>query len=34
MASSEKLQQAGWKPRHSVADGLGATVAYFQSLKA
>ena len=34
MASSDKLQQAGWKPRHSVAEGLGATVAYFQSLKA
>jgi len=34
MASSDKLQQAGWQPRHSVAEGLGATVAYFKSLKA
>jgi UDP-glucose 4-epimerase len=34
MASSDKLQQAGWQPRHSVAEGLGATVAYFQSLRA
>ncbi|PAW85206.1 MAG: dTDP-glucose 4,6-dehydratase [Opitutia bacterium Tous-C2FEB] len=34
MASSDKLQQAGWRPRHSVAEGLAATVAYFKSLKA
>lgn len=34
MASSDKLQQAGWQPSHSVAEGLVATVAYFKSLKA
>jgi len=34
MASSDKLQAAGWKPQHSVAEGLAATVAYFRSLKA
>lgn len=31
MASSDKLQGAGWKPAHSVAEGLKATVAYFRS---
>ena len=33
MASSDKLQQAGWQPQHSVLAGLGATIAYFRSLK-
>ncbi len=33
MASSDKLQAAGWKPAHSVAEGLEATVGYFKGLK-
>ncbi len=34
MASSDKLQGAGWKPAYSVAEGLKATVRYFQGRKA
>lgn len=33
MASSDKLQGAGWKPAHSVAEGLEATVKYFKGLR-
>lgn len=33
MASSDKLQAAGWKPAHSVAEGLEATVKYFKGLR-
>jgi len=33
LASSDKLQAAGWRPVHSVAEGLGATVGYFKGLK-
>lgn len=33
MASSDKLQATGWKPAHSVASGLEATVAYFKGLR-
>ena len=33
MASSDKLRSAGWKPAHSVADGLAATVEYFKGLR-
>jgi UDP-glucose 4-epimerase len=34
LAAADKLRAAGWTPRHSVAEGLEATVAYFRSLKA
>ena len=34
LASADKLRAAGWIPRHTVAEGLDATVAYFRSLKA
>ena len=34
LASADKLRAAGWSPRHTVAEGLDATVAYFRSLKA
>ena len=33
MASSDKLQSIGWRPAHSVAGGLEATVGYFKGLK-
>lgn len=33
MAASDKLQQAGWQPQHTVAEGLAATIAYFRGLK-
>jgi UDP-glucose 4-epimerase len=33
LASADKLRATGWTPRHSVAEGLAATVAYFRSLK-
>ena len=29
MASSDKLQSAGWRPAHSVSEGLAATVEHF-----
>jgi nucleoside-diphosphate-sugar epimerase len=34
LASADKLRAAGWSPRHTVAEGLDATVAYFRALKA
>ena len=34
LASADKLRAMGWIPRHSVAEGLDATVAYFRGLKA
>lgn len=34
MASSDKLQAAGWKPAHSVAEGLRATVDHFRKPRA
>jgi UDP-glucose 4-epimerase len=34
MASPAKLLDAGWKPQHTLQEGLAATIAYFQSLKA
>jgi UDP-glucose 4-epimerase len=34
MASPAKLLAAGWKPQHTLPEGLAATIAYFQSLKA
>lgn len=34
MASPAKLLEAGWKPKHTLNEGLTATVKYFQSLKA
>ncbi len=30
MASSDKLRAAGWKPAHSLNEGLAATVGFFQ----
>lgn len=34
LASADKLRAAGWSPRHTVSEGLAATVDYFRSLKA
>jgi len=31
MASSDKLQAVGWRPAHSVAEGLAATVGHFRA---
>lgn len=30
MASSDRLRAAGWKPAHSLNEGLAATVEFFQ----
>lgn len=32
LASAEKLRTAGWKPRHTVAEGLAATIDYFRTV--
>ena len=32
MASSDKLRATGWKPAHSVPEGLQSTVAYFKTV--
>jgi UDP-glucose 4-epimerase len=32
MASSDKLRGTGWKPAHSVPEGLQSTVAYFKTV--
>lgn len=32
MASADKLRAAGWRPQHTLAEGLAATVEYFKNI--